>query len=131
LALLTATAAVRPAIYDLNLGSEAAPVSQAARYTLNRTTAIGTTTALTPQALDPSDPAATATAGQQAITGEPTYTAGAIVLQFALNQQATFRWVCAPGSPLLTPATAGSGIGLRAAVVSAAYVVSPNIFFAE
>ena len=109
---LTSAATIRPRIYDLIFGSDATPADMAAKYVLQRHTAAGTSTAVTPTALDPADPAALASAGM-AHTIEPTFTAGAILLHFALNQRATFRWVAVPGAELVLPATAANGATLR------------------
>ena len=127
---LTSTTAIRPRIYDFIIGSEATPADQAARMTLQRTTTTGTSTAVTPIALDPSDPAATFTAGENH-SGEPTYTASALLLQLALNQRATFRWVAAPGGEIVLPATASNGAALFAAVVTSAYVVTVQTYVEE
>lgn len=108
---ITATAAIRPMIYDLVISSVATPADNAGEYFLQRDTAAGTSTAVTPQALDPGDPAAVTIAGVNHSV-EPTYTASAILLRVAINQRATFRWVAAPNGELKTPATAANGIGL-------------------
>lgn len=112
---LRSTTAVRPKIFDLQVGSDAAPADNAAQYNLQRTTTAGTATAVTPQALDPGDPAATSTAGK-AHSAEPTYTANAILLAFAANQRAAYRWIAAPGSEIVLPAAA-NGVGLLSAVI--------------
>ena len=109
---LTSPATIRPKIYDFMLGSDATRADNAAEYVLQRYTAAGTATAVTPKALDPGDPASLAAAGE-AHSAEPTYTADAIMLQFALNQRATFRWVAAPGGEIVLPATAANGVGLQ------------------
>lgn len=109
---LTGSAAIRPKIYDLTMGSDATPADNAAEYVLQRSTAAGTSTAVTPEKLDPLTSAAVATAGE-AHSVEPTYTANAIVLQWAQNQRATYRWVAAPGGELICTATAANGIGLQ------------------
>lgn len=109
---LTSAATVRPKIYDLVLGSDATPADNAAEYVLQRYTAAGTSTGVTPQALDPGDPAALASAGE-AHTVEPTYTANAIMLQWAQNQRLTFRWVAAPMGEIILPATAANGVGVQ------------------
>ncbi len=118
-------------IYDCVVGSAATPADQAAEYTLNRFTVAGTTTALAATALDPDDPASLTTPGQPSITGEPTYTADAILLAFSVNQRATFRWVAAPGGELVAPAVAANGIGLRAVIVTAAFTAESLIHFEE
>ena len=109
---LTSAATIRPKIYDLVMGSDATPADNAAEYVLQRYTAAGTVTAVTPAPLDPADPAALASAGE-AHSVEPTYTANLILLQWAQNQRATFRWVAAPGGEIVLPATAANGVGVQ------------------
>lgn len=109
---VTATVAVRPEIYDLIFGSTATPADNALEVILQRYTAAGTATAITPAAIDSGDPASTATAGQNH-TVEPTYTAAAILLDVAVNQRSTQRWVAAPGGEIKLPATAANGVGLQ------------------
>lgn len=107
---LVSTTAIRPLIYDIMWGSAATPADNALEWILQRFTAAGTATAVTPQAVDPGDPAATATAGKNH-SAEPTYTAAAILLDVPLNQRATQRWVCAPRGELVLPATGANGAG--------------------
>src|SRR3990167_10296576 len=107
--------------YDLVGGSNAPPADNAAEYVLQRYTVDGTSTAVTPLALDPADAAALAEAGE-AHSVEPTYTANAIALQWAQNQRATFRWVAAPGGEIIVPATADSGVGVQVITVSGSAV---------
>ena|SRR3990167_210746 len=109
---LTSTAAIRPRIYDVIFGSSATPADNALNWLLQRYTAAGTATSVTPAPLDPADPAATATAGQNH-TAEPTYTAGAVLLDISANQRSTQRWVASPGGELVLPATAANGIGVQ------------------
>jgi hypothetical protein len=104
--------------YDLMLGSEASPADNAFLYIVQRCTALGTSTAVTPQALDPGDAATEADAGENH-TIEPTYTAGAVLLAIALNQRATFRWVASPMGELTYPATAANGLGVQTTTASA------------
>ena len=118
---LTSATTVRPRIFDLIMGSDATPADNAAKYVLQRYTAAGTATSVTPQAIDPADPAALASAGK-AHTVEPTYTANAIMLHWAQNQRATFRWVAAPMSEIVLPATAANGIGIQSITVAGSAV---------
>lgn len=113
---LRSTSAIRPAIYDLISGSDATPADNAAEYNLQRTTTAGTSTSVTPQALDSGDPAATATAGE-AHSAEPTYTANAVLLNYMHNQRATFRWVAAPDGEIILPAAA-NGVGVLSVTVA-------------
>ena len=98
--------------YDITHGSEASPADNAFRYIVQRCTAAGTSTAVTPQALDPADAATESDAGENH-TAEPTYTANAILLAVGLNQRATYRWVATPGRELVYPATASNGLGIQ------------------
>jgi hypothetical protein len=118
---LTSTAAIRPQIYDVLIGSVATPADNAWEFFLQRYTAAGTSTAVTPQALDPGDPAATATAGINH-SAEPTYTANAIMLRPAGNQRASYRWVARERGEIILPATAANGIGTLANAVGGAAV---------
>jgi len=112
-----ATRPRRIKLYDLMFGSEATPADAALLWTLQRCTAAGTGTSVTPQALDPADAATEADAAENH-TIEPTYTAGGILLNIPLNQRATFRWVAAPGGELVAPATAANGFGLQTDTIS-------------
>ena len=128
---VTSAATVRPKIYDLIWGSDATPADNAAEYFLQRYTAAGTSTSVTPLALDPGDPAALASAGK-AHTVEPTYTANALLLDWMQNQRATFRWVAAPGSELVLPATAANGAGIVVnAVAGSAVSMGGSIYWEE
>lgn len=128
---ITATAAVRPMIYDVLVGSVATPADNAGEYILQRYTADGTGTAFTYAALDSGDPAGTSVVKVNH-SAEPTYTANTLLLRFATNQRATFRWVAAPGSELKAPATASNGIGLlQNAIGGSAVAMTYTILFEE
>lgn len=114
---LTSATTIRPKMYDLIFGSAATPADQAFNMKVGRYTAAGTATAVTPYPLDPGDPNAITTAGENH-TVEPTYTAGQDMLVFSINQQATFRWVVPPEEGIVMPASAANGLGLYFAVVS-------------
>lgn len=127
---LRSTTAIRPRIYDLLVSSNATPADNSGEYVLKRSTTIGTSTSFTPVALDPGDPAATATFGVNH-SAEPTYTANSDLLHFATNQRATFRWVAAPMGELVLPAAA-NGVGLFAvAVGGSAVAMQYTIHFEE
>jgi hypothetical protein len=128
---LTSAATVRPKIYDFVVGSAATPADNAFEFQLKRYTAAGTSTSVTPQALDPGDPAALAAGGVNH-SGEPTYTANAILFDTAVNQRATFRWVASPGGEIILPATAANGVGLfSTAVGGSAYTVLMTVHYEE
>jgi hypothetical protein len=118
-----ATRPRRLEVYDCVFGSEAAAADNPFLYILQRCTAQGTSTAVTPQNLDPADAPTESTAGENH-TVEPTYTAGAILLEIPLNQRATFRWIATEGGRLIAPATAANGIGVQTPTSSAVAITS-------
>lgn len=107
----TASTSTRGWLYELVIGSIGAPEDKYSSIAVGRYTAAGTSTSVTPLALDPANPAALLSAGSNH-TSEPTYTAGATLLAFGMNARATFRWIAAPGGELVIPATSANGIGV-------------------
>lgn len=126
---LRSATTIRPAIYDLVSSSGATPADAAVEVYLQRTTTAGTSTSFTPIALDSGDPAALASSGFNH-TVEPTYTAAAVLFDFAQNQRATFRWVAAPESEIQLPAAA-NGIGALVNAVSSTFSQSMVLHYAE
>ena len=112
LEVMTTATTIRPSLFDIVIGCDATPADQATRFVIQRFTAAGTTTAVTPEPLDPGDPAALAAAGANA-SAEPTYTSGKILQTIPLNQRATFRWVADPTKGYKAPATASNGLGCQ------------------
>lgn len=127
---LTSAATIRPRVYDILVGSRGTVNDYACGYVIQRYTAAGTATAVTPQALDPGDPASLAAAGSLH-TAEPTLTANAFLLRFSLNLRATFRWVAAPGGELVLPATAANGVALVSTGPTTAFNIDPCVHFEE
>jgi hypothetical protein len=112
--VLASATTVRPEIIDVDLGSSATPADNALLWSAQRCTALGTSTAQTPNPVDPADPAATSAYGVNC-TVEPTYTANLILFNAALNQRATHRVPLDPQARLKCPAVANNGIGLYCA----------------
>lgn len=112
-----ATRPRRARLYDMVVGSEATPADAALLWTVQRCTAAGTSTGVTPQNLDPASATTEFDAGENH-TIEPTYTAGANMLNIPTNQRATFRWVAAPGGEIIIPATASNGLGVQTDTIS-------------
>ena len=114
LVTLVSATTIRPKIFDLVVGYSATPADNAATFVAQRFTAAGTAAgAITPRPLDPGEPASLASSGTGDFSVEPTYTASVILLEWARNQSAPFRWVAAPGGELVCPATAANGIGIK------------------
>ena len=131
--VLTASTSTRGAIYHFVLSTSGAAADGVLEWRLNRFTAAGTTTGVTPEELDSGDPVALLAAGSNA-TVEPTYTAGANVFDQGINQRATYTWIAIPGGELIIPATSANGIGVAClSSVSPAYtgVANAHIHHAE
>lgn len=110
---LISVVTVRPRIYDILFGHGAAPADTIIRWEALRQTTSATGAAAQENPLDPDAPASDALAEEEVTVG-PTVTADSQLLDFDLNQRATFRWVAAPGGELLLPATAVNGIFVNA-----------------
>ncbi len=129
LGIVSATT-IRPKIYDIMATGYGTPGDYQAKYVVNRITTAGTSTAVTPQALDPADPASLATCGY-AHSGEPTYTANAVMLVIARNMRHPYRWVAIPGREIVLPATAANGVGVLVKEVSTAWTDNVCFHFEE
>lgn len=125
--VVTASTSVRGALFFFNLGTTGVAADGVLEWRVSRFTAAGTTTAVTPVALDGADPAALLAAGSNA-SGEPTYTASTSLFDQGLNQRATYTWIAVPGGELLVPATSANGIGFAMlSTVAPAYTGVANI----
>jgi hypothetical protein len=95
---------------------------------LQRFTAAGTTTAVTPTSVDPSDPPASLfTAGSNA-TVEPTYTAGEVIDATGVNPRSIYRWTAYdPSAEILMPAAASNGLGFLVSVLGGASMVLVDV----
>jgi hypothetical protein len=129
LSVISATTC-RPRIYDVVLSSSSTPNDYSAHFFLQRFSADGTGTSVTPQPLDFNDRAAVATS-KHTYTVEPTLTANEILLELAHNQRATIRWVAAPGGELIIPALAGDGVAIVCNAVSTQFTEAATMFFEE
>jgi hypothetical protein len=131
LALTAATATLTSArIYDVLVGTDGTPADNALDWDISRQTAAGTSTATTPNPLDPGSRAA-GTVGSANFTAEGTITASSSVFFIGINQRASYRWVAAPGSELIIPATSLAGFALRAKSAGYASTASGTLFHSE
>lgn len=101
----------RGKIYDLLIGTNGTPADNFMEWDVSRVTTSSTATIITPQALDSADAAATTVATVNSSAS------GTISVQnvfyVGVNQRASYRWVAAPGSELVWPATSSNGYQLR------------------
>lgn len=107
------SAARRAKVYFITFGCAGGTVSDAFnKWVFQRVTAAGTATSVTPQLLDPGETAAINDAAENH-TVEPTYTAGAILLNKGLHCRAQYDVQLGPGRELILPATAAAGLGIQ------------------
>jgi hypothetical protein len=119
-------------IYHMTFGSAATLADNTARYIVQRCSSPGTPgSSITPQALDPGDPLALATSGLAAFSVGPALAANALLLQFGVNQRATWRWAPKDGKEIVLPAVASNGIAILPVQVSSAWDQAFSIQFEE
>jgi hypothetical protein len=111
--ILGSTANIRPRVLRYDWSTTGTPTSdQSIEVQVRRATALGTSTAYTMKASDPSDEGLTfsPSAGTNC-TIEPTYSSG-FLADKAINPRMTHQWVAySPDEELILPATASNGIG--------------------
>lgn len=111
--VLTSAATVRPKIYSFVLSTLGAAADGVLEWIIQRFTVAGTTTAVTPRNIDPTDPSTAAASAGTNASAEPTYTANSSLFDQGLNQRATYTWnAWTEGAQLCAPATAANGIGI-------------------
>jgi hypothetical protein len=111
---VNASTAHRIWVEEIFVGMGGSPADNVILWLVQRITAPGTGgAAVTPVPLDPQDRAAQGVANEE-ITTQGNATANQELLQLLLNQRASFRWVAAPGSELVTPATTTDGFTIAA-----------------
>ena len=103
----------RGKIYDLLVGTNGTPADNYMEWIVSRVTVPSTGTVVTPLPLDAADAATLAKIVANSTT-EGTVTAGSDLFYVGVNQRASYRWVAAPGSELVWPATSCAGFVLRA-----------------
>ena len=127
---VVASTSTRGRIYDIMIGSDQAPADIATKFRLIRGTVAGAGTAFTPTALDPADPAGLLTAQQGTFTAQ-TKTANSQMLEIALNQRASYRFVSVPDSEIVIPATASNWVGLESIASGATPTISTTFLYQE
>ena len=113
--LKAATATLtRAMVYDILMGTNGTPADNSMEFNVERQTADGTATAITPNPLDNTVRAA-GTVGAANATVEGTIPAlTSSLLYIGINQRASYRWVASPGGELIIPAVNLAGLALRA-----------------
>jgi hypothetical protein len=103
---LLGVATVRARIYDILFSHGGTPSDDVIRWQVMRAgTASATGSAAVENPLDPDAPAADILTEEE-VTASGTVQANSEVLDFDLNERATLRWIGAPNSEIILPATA-------------------------
>lgn len=97
--------------YDILVGTNGAPADNFMEFEVARTTQSSTATFVAAAPLDPAD------AVHNALVAVNSSTFGIVgvpnLWYIGMNQRASYRWVCAPGSELVCAATSSNGLQLR------------------
>ena len=128
--LANASTANRTWINEFIIADEGTPADNVVLHTVARATAEGTATEVVPTRMDVADREAQSNVGENH-SGEPTYTSTEEVLEFALNTRATFRWVAAPDSEIIVPATNNNGIHIISFIAENLPIGNINIMHEE
>lgn len=109
----------RGKLYDILVGTNGAPADNFMEFQIARVTTVSTAAATgtlvstgTNLNLDQADAERTSIVTIQS-TAMGTVSAG-VPWYIGMNQRASYRWVCAPGSEIVWPATASNGLSLMA-----------------
>ena len=127
---VTGTAAVRPALWEVEISSVATPADQATEWYFGRFTAwtAPTSTSQAAVALDDSDPSPTGV-GFKLVT-DATMTL-VINVDVAVNLRATYRWIAAPDEYVIAGAATTKGLHVTPSSQTSAYNVSTSIVYME
>ncbi len=130
---LISSASVQPIIVAVEMGCDAAPADHATKYAFQRCTTTGTPgSSLTPQAFNPTFPAASTTSGLAVFSIGPALTANAFLLMWAQNQRQAYRWQAYDLTKgLMMPSTAANGLALMSLVQDAPWNAVMNLSFEE
>jgi hypothetical protein len=131
--VLTAAAASRRfKVYEFTCGSEATPVDSAFLWQVFRRTGVATNgAAATITNLDQGDTIASTLVTNAAPTANGAGGSIAPILSVPLNQRATYRWVAAPGSELVSDAAASQGFAWATPTAGGIVVVTVGVLCEE
>lgn len=131
--LLTAAASPRRfKLYEFDIGSEATPGDYAFLWQVFRRTGVATAgTAPTITNYDQTDTIASTLVANQAPSANGAGGSTAPLISIALNQRSTYRWVAAPGSEMITNATASQGYAIATPTAGALVAVTASFLADE
>ena len=106
--------------YDILVGTNATPADAYLVFNVSRVTATSANATIgVANPLDAADGVSVTVVGGAYTAGCSAITSSSTLWQVPINQRASYRWVAAPGSELVTPATASNGLALIAYGASA------------
>ena len=116
--------------YDVLVGTNGAPADNFMEFDISRVTASSTSTFVNAPALDSAD-----SANPNGLITVNSSTFGTISVPnlwyIGMNQRASYRWVCAPGSEIVWPATSSNGLQLRQRSGSYTGTATATVMFQE
>lgn len=123
----------RGKIYDLLIGTNGTPADNYVEWDISRCTTVSTAAAAgTLVAAPPLDQADAAAITVCTVNSTGTQTISVPnIFYVGVNQRASYRWVAAPGSELVWPATSSNGFTLRARSAGYAGTATGNWMFQE
>ena len=131
LALTAQTSGLRRAkVFEVMIGTGGTPADTAYEFDISRQTNVGTSTSVTPNPVDPGDPAC-ATVGSANFTSEGSITATSSLFYLAINQKASYRWVARDGMELVIPAINLAGVAIRTKSPAGTAVAGAQAYFTE
>ncbi|GAC1502139.1 MAG: hypothetical protein NVS1B6_08650 [Steroidobacteraceae bacterium] len=130
---LIGTSSIKPRLFRYKISSPATVADNSVAYQIQRCTTTGTVgSSVTPQALDPGDPAAGCTVGLAIFSVGPTLTAGAIVDSISINLRAWYEFQAAPTKEIVIPASASNGLAwMPISLSGAAYANAFALYWEE
>lgn len=126
----TASLVRRGKVYDVLIGTNGTPADNALEFDIARLTSPSTSALVTANPLDPADAGAASGVVANSTT-EGTFSSSGEVWYIGINQRASYRWVAAPGSELVWPATSSAGLALRARSTSYTGTATGTVLFQE
>lgn len=120
----------RGGVYDILVGTNGTPADNAMEFDVARLTAPSTSALVSANALDGADAAAASGVNANSTT-EGTFSSSGEVWYVGINQRASYRWVAAPGSELVWPATSSAGLAVRARSPAYTSTATATILFQE
>lgn len=127
---LTASTSTRGEIFSFSIGMKGTAADQFILWTLQRYTAAGTATAVTPCEIDPAHGSALL-AGAENHSAEPTYTSAKELWELSIHDRIPFTYHCPPKSPFVIPATSANGIGAKSTHASITDNATVTIHYEE